>query len=154
MNRNPENGFTFVEVLVATGIVAVGLLGGAVALLEAIRAQRAAQYRTQAALLASDLAERITANPSAGPAYALAPDDVPESPDKACNLLKSCEPAELAHVDLHDWHTTLMNTLPLATSSVGVSPSAPPGTFSYAIEVGWSGPASAGPETLERTVHR
>ena len=154
MNCHPHRGFTFVEVLVATGIVAVALLGGAVALLGAIRAQRDAQYRTLAALLASDLAERITANPAAGPAYALAPGDVPDAQDEACTLQNPCEPGDTALDDLHDWHSTVRNALPLATASVEVTPDAAPGTYRYAIRVGWSDASGAGPETLDRTIRR
>lgn len=154
LNRNPHGGFTFVEVLVATGFVAVSLLGGAVALLEAIRAQRDAQFRTLAALLLSDLAERITANPAAGPAYALAPDDVPAPPDEACTLPTSCGPDDTALDDLHDWYSAVTNALPLATASVEVTPDSPPGTFRYAIRVGWSDTSGAGPEALDRAVHR
>ena len=56
-------GFSLLEVLVAVVILSIGLLGMAGIQLKGLSSNNSANLRTQATLLASDLAERMHANP-------------------------------------------------------------------------------------------
>ena len=154
MPRQAQAGFTLIEVLVATVVIAVALLGGAVALLDAIRAQRDGRNRTLAALLASDLAERITANPAAAAAYALSPEEVPAEPETGCDQPQSCAPADLALSDVHDWHATLQRALPGSAAEIDVTPGAMPGSFRYSIRLEWVEASASDPVSMTRTIHR
>ena len=58
-------GLTMIEVLVTLVILSVGLLGMAAMQVTGIRGTNNAGYRTQASLLANDIAERMRANPAA-----------------------------------------------------------------------------------------
>ena len=77
MSEKRMSGFSIVEVLVALVVLAVGMLGIAALYVESLRAGRTAVYRTQAVNLASDMADRIRANRTAGDAYELEAGDNP-----------------------------------------------------------------------------
>lgn len=68
MNRSPlrrQAGTTLIEVLVTLIVLAIGLLGLAGLQASSIQSNQSAYYRSQATLLASDMADRMRANRSA-----------------------------------------------------------------------------------------
>src|SRR6185503_6410096 len=67
--KQSQSGFGLVEALVALVVVSVGMIGIAVLYGQGLGASRTALYRTQAVILASDMADRIRLNRRAGNAY-------------------------------------------------------------------------------------
>lgn len=65
-----NRGFTLIEVLVTLVILLFGLLGIAGLIIQGQRAAYEAYQRQQALAMASDMAERMKANPTQGGAYA------------------------------------------------------------------------------------
>jgi type IV pilus assembly protein PilV len=115
--RAGDRGFTLIEVLVACSVLGVALLGSVHGVLDVLRAQRAAHLRSEAALLATDLLERIRANPQGAVHYELAFDDeLDDSP--ACVPGAPCEPAMRAAADLAEWRARLGENLPTAQARV------------------------------------
>jgi type IV pilus assembly protein PilV len=117
----PDRGFTLIEVMVALAILAVGMLGMAVLLLESLRASRAASERTQAVNLASEIVERMRANRAAGVAY----DTETGTPEPrfaaACeSRADGCDPATLAGHDLRGWLDAVSAALPGGVGAVRV----------------------------------
>ncbi len=102
-----DRGFTLVEVLVALVVMAVGMLGIAGLYVEGLRAGRTAVYRSAAVTLASDMADRIRANPTGGYEGA-GPGD-----ESGCvNGAADCSPDELAADDWASWQAELVQRLP------------------------------------------
>lgn len=66
-----QRGATMIEVLVAVVVLAIGLLGMALLQMTSVQSNHSAYYRSQATVLASDLADRMRANRTAalGNAY-------------------------------------------------------------------------------------
>ncbi len=62
LTRRPTSGYTLVEVLVAVVILSVGLLGLAGMQARGMRNSHDAYLRSQAAILAYDIADRMRAN--------------------------------------------------------------------------------------------
>lgn len=62
-HRKPAVGFTLIEVLVTIIIVSIGLLGLAGLQINGLRANMSSEARSKATLLASDIIERMRANP-------------------------------------------------------------------------------------------
>ncbi|MFY0666274.1 MAG: type IV pilus modification protein PilV [Natronospirillum sp.] len=60
--RQRQRGVSLLEVLVAMTVLAIGLLGMAALLGNAMQYNQGAQARTQAVLLANDMVERVRAN--------------------------------------------------------------------------------------------
>lgn len=129
--RRHAAGFTLVEVLVALVVMAVGLLGIAALYVEGLRAGRTAVYRSTAVNLASDMAERIRANPEA--AY----EGAGPGADNACvNGGGDCAPGELAADDWFRWLADLQERLPAgASASIERDDLAP--VTQYRITVAW-----------------
>jgi type IV pilus assembly protein PilV len=144
--RFQTRGFSIVEALVALVVLSIGMLGIAALYVESLRAGRSAIYRTQAVNLASDMADRIRSNRTAGNAYQLAVGDVP-NPTATCvgDTAVECDPAELAADDLARWLAAIDAQLPgdadtqTPNGSIVVTPAAPP-TRQYSIQVTWSEP--------------
>ena len=116
-------GFTLVEVLVALVVLAVGMLGLAVLLVEGLQGSRTAIEHTQAVSLAADIAERMRSNRAAATAY----DTVAGTPepriDAACEEAAGpCDPGALAGHDLRRWLDDVAATLPDGSGVVEVTP--------------------------------
>lgn len=117
MNRpHQPRGFTMIEVLVALVVLSVGLLGLAGMQLTGLRYNQGAYSRSQAALMANDIIDRMRANTdglSAG-AYDAAIDTTAAPGASAAGCLSAaggCTPAELAAGDIYEW-CQLFNATP------------------------------------------
>lgn len=115
MNRTStaeaQCGATLIEVLIAVLILAIGLLGVAGMQVTSVQSNHSAYYRTQATILASDLADRMRANRTA----ALTTSYVVSFPTSSNNNLVT---GTQAQKDLAEWLNNLANTLPEGTGKV------------------------------------
>lgn len=121
-----QRGFSMIEVLVAFAVLSIGMLGIAAMLLSGQRSSQASFDRTQAVAMASDMLERILANPGGAAAYAtglgsnaLGGGRLTE-PDE-CDATE-CTVAETVARDRWDWERRLDG----ASVSVGVGEDANP----------------------------
>jgi type IV pilus assembly protein PilV len=122
MNKNA--GFTLIEVLIAMVVLAVGLLGLAGLQATSIRNNLSAYNRSQATLLAYDLADRMRANVAGKATYTSI---LPGTATAKTNCLPTtmpatgCSPAEMAENDLYQWNITVTTTLPNGAGTVTVN---------------------------------
>lgn len=94
-------------------VLAVGLLGIAVLMIQGLQASRGALEHTQAVNLAADMAERMRANRVAGWAYDTAQGTPEPRLDPACEgAVGRCDPRALAGNDLRRWLDAVAATLP------------------------------------------
>lgn len=118
-----QAGFTLTEVLVASIVLTVGLLGVIALQLESLRATRSALARTHAVALAADLADRIRAHSTPAAAYDCSGD---------------CDDGDggdaLAATDLAEWRESVRARLPDGTASVAYAAGA---TARYQIVLSW-----------------
>lgn len=110
-------GLTMIEVLVTLIILSVGLLGMAGLQITGVRSANNSSYRTQATLLANDMAERMRANSAAVDnnvfmAVNSANIDCTAKPDPYCSdhsissvvtAAQTCTTAEMAAYDISVW---------------------------------------------------
>lgn len=96
-------GFSLVEALVALVVMSIGLLGIAALYVESLRSGTSALLRSQAVALASDMADRIRANPTAAGAYDKAV-DATGAVVANCENATGCTPAEMASTDIARWY--------------------------------------------------
>ncbi|TAN53112.1 MAG: type IV pilus modification protein PilV [Methylococcaceae bacterium] len=126
--RAPAFGFTLIEVLVAVLILAIGLLGLAELQVVGLRNNHNAYLRSQAILLAYDIAERMRANPvglSSGAYLGTATSDDCEA--------STCTPQQMAGYDLRQWLDAVA-TAQLPSSSANITA----GGAIYSIVISWS----------------
>jgi type IV pilus assembly protein PilV len=134
--RTSQRGVSLLETLVAALVLAMGVLGTALLFLHGLQLNRAALSRSEAVSLATDLAERIRANPAGRAAYA--PGGRPAG-----------AAGRRALADLAEWRSWIATYLPppvdgSAASRVEFSPGGSPATPDrYRIRVAWSDPGSA-----------
>lgn len=102
-----QQGFTLIEVLVAVVVLAIGLLGLAGLQATAVRSNNSAYMRSQATVLAYDIADRMRVNRQAAPIYGLCGKDVDNA---GCS--------GLAKQDVQAWRAALANTLPSGTGTI------------------------------------
>lgn len=116
-----QSGFTLIEVMVTIVLTTVGLLGFAGLLTKAVSANRQAYMRTQADIMAYDLAERMRVNR-------------PAAVSGSYNLALGSNPtgSSVAATDLQDWKGALTRTLPSGNCAVTVD-----GTGNVTITVQW-----------------
>jgi type IV pilus assembly protein PilV len=142
-SRSNGAGFTLLEVLVALCVLATGMLGIGMMLLESIRSSRSALHRTAAVALAADLGERIRANRAAGNAYALGAGTVAGAPPSECTASDACGPSDVAALDLYKWQQAVLTALPAAVASVQVAPVSGLPANTFAISIRWAQPGDA-----------
>ena len=122
MQIHPQGGFTFIEVLVALFVLAVGVVGASAAQLAAGRTRQHAALVSEAALLAGSYAARMQANPQVAglpdganpyPAFDYAASaQVPPAAGAPCFGAGACDPAALAAFDLHETRLAIVDRFP------------------------------------------
>jgi type IV pilus assembly protein PilV len=139
-------GFTLLEVLVAVVVLSVGLLGLASLQVNGLRFNHSAYMRTQATLLAEELADRMRAN---RPGFNANDYDNPAAVlVAACRTPAGCTPAQLAQNDVAEWQQALnallpggqgvvcRDAVPIEAASTPAAPSCGGGA-TYAIKIWW-----------------
>lgn len=117
-----QRGVTLIESLVATTVLAIGILGLLTVQIRTLAETQTSVHRAQAVRAIEDLAERIKANPDgfgqlrAG-AYASPWDGTSNAGSDGCDA-NPCSPAELARSDVAQWKKTIARTLPLGSANV------------------------------------
>jgi len=127
------SGFTLIEVLIALVILSVGMLGIAGLYVHSMQAGRTSIMRHNAVTLVGDIADRIRANPRAGPAYALA-----GANNNCVDGGINCTLGQMAANDIFLWDQQAANTLPNGTVTILFNNGVAPPT--YQITVAWTEP--------------
>lgn len=144
-----EQGFTLIELLVATAIFAIGMLALAALQGEGLRFNGNAYERSQAVLLASDMADRIRANVDVTGQNALNYGAIAGAPGAAASCVGvNCTPAQMATADRFEWLTLIAQTLPGGTGAVTCSSGPCVVGDTYLITVSWTGRFGAANHSL------
>lgn len=147
-----QTGFSLIEVLISIFVLSVGLLGAASIQLQGMQNAQSAYLRSQATIIAYDMADRMRANPVG---LANGDYDVPTATaDADCLTTVGCTPVELADHDYFEWNgngvtsNSISNILPLGGGIVCIDSSPDDGNSAdaacdglgtvYAIKVWWS----------------
>jgi type IV pilus assembly protein PilV len=136
-------GFTLIEVLISTIILAIGLLGLAAMQTLALKDNQDAFFYTQASSLAYEMSDRIKVNPG-GWDVSLPVDSNCPSP-KLCTFADQCSPPEMAIYDYCAWKNNVQNRIiagAIATvtqpSVVVVGSSCSVSTTKVCITISWA----------------
>ena len=113
---SPQSGFTMLEVLISMVIIAFGLLGVAGLQAFALKNNQSAHFRSVATMLASDIADRMRANPN-GAVFdgAYNKPDLSSYPTQGvtnCGNTSGCTSTQLAENDLYEWQLRVKSALP------------------------------------------
>ncbi len=111
------SGFTMVEVLVTLIILSIGLLGLAGLQTRSMASNHTAYLKSQASILASDMADRLRSN-VVGVRAGNYDDASGTSEVQETCLAAGCSPAIMATHDTHEWNTTLSQQLPAGQGTV------------------------------------
>lgn len=139
-------GFSLIEVLVALVVMTVGMLGVAVLFVEGLRLNRISMYRTTAIALATDMAERIRANPDGGYAGT--------GPGRLgpCIIDSVCSPEQLADDDWWHWRDSLETNLPTGNTAEIFESQAGPGNRMQRFDITLEWPEIGNPELASYTL--
>lgn len=126
LHHAQQRGFTLVEALISVLIMSIGLLGVAALQTRSLGSTNTASKRSQAVLLAGDLADRMRANRLAADLTAANNYTNIAAADNSCRAVHfdhthnpgACTPAQLAADDLADWNARLAAILPSGTGVV------------------------------------
>ena len=132
--QKKHRGFTMLETLITLAVITIWLLGSANVQPFALRLNKAAQFRTQAVMLASEMAERIEANKIAALTGAYVYTGSGASSSKDCTTA-NCSASELRDFDLVEWTTRVAATLPNAAATITADVNNP---INYTIVVNWT----------------
>lgn len=151
-----QRGFTLVEALISVLVMSIGLLGVAALQTRSLGSTNTASKRSQAVLLASDLADRMRANRVANDLTAANNYTNIAAADNSCRAVHyahthnpaACTPAQLAADDLADWNARIAAILPSGSGIVcqdgtpndGVvgTPACDGAGGAYAIKIFWT----------------
>lgn len=120
--RQPQDGATLIEVLVAILVLSIGLLGIAGLQASSMRFSQGSWARAALSNHLSDLADRVRANPdSSATAYQLTDDYATQraaiaagtvTSAKDCEAVTTCTPDEMAAFHLAQWRLAVSRDLP------------------------------------------
>lgn len=109
-------GFSLLELLVTLVVLSIGLLGLGLMQTTGLGLTKTAYSRTQAMMLASDIADRIRANEAAAASYV--GNSATAAAQPSCLPPTACTGAALAASDITDWSNRLLLELPGGTGQI------------------------------------
>jgi type IV pilus assembly protein PilV len=120
-------------VLITIVILAIGLLGLAAMQAEGLNNNKSAYQRSQAAMLAYDMADRMRSNMGVINNY-LTATMLPKNASKqaVCRVTGVCTTSQMAEDDLYEWNAALTLALPGASGTV-----TNPSVGMYTVTVSW-----------------
>ncbi len=147
-NLKGNQGFTFIEVMIAMLVLSIGLLGLAGLQLTGLRYNQSGYLRAQANILAYDIIDRMRANPteaSAGTYANISGSSTSNPYDGDCmSSDDGCTAVQLVDGDAFEWIQNITAQLPSGTGQIvrdgGID----------TITVGWTEMTNDGP--AEKTV--
>lgn len=132
-----DKGFTLLEVMIAMVIFSIGLLG--LASLQAISMQNehASYSRSQAILLAYEMADRITVTPSGSPSYVITATTttVPGYTGSTMCTVNDCTTTNIVSFDMGLWKGSIGDLLPGGKGSIARDVTV--GVITHTITVHW-----------------
>lgn len=133
-----HRGVAMIDVLVGMLVIAFWLLTNAGLQAASLKFQKGAEYRLTAITLATELGERMEANPRAAAAgdYTLPETRSAVSSNADCSR-NACTPSTLAQADLAQWSARAAGALRLNAISVA---SVPGDLTTYRITISWEEP--------------
>lgn len=121
MNLNhKQKGFGLIEVLVAMLVLSIGLLGVAGLQAQSIRFNHEAYFRTQATVLANDIADRMRTNRAqaiGSNSYKFTFNDAPQASATLCET-NPCSAGNIAVYDFTQWRANIASALPNGKGAV------------------------------------
>ena len=137
-HRTKVHGFTLLEVLVATLIVSLGLLGVAsLQLANGLYGQSSAD-RTQASMLAQELFERMRVNYLQAKAGHYDIDTLPVLTTDCGAISANCTQEEMREHDLRVWSARVESLLPGADASIATGPNDGENPVDIVFTMTWS----------------
>ena len=133
-NINFNNGFTLLEVMIAMVIFAVGMLGLAGIQSVSLQNEHASYSRSQAILLAYEMADKLKANPGGSINYVVDANTTAisgYSGDTMC-IDNSCTITDMVKFDLGLWKAAVSTLLPGGQASI-----TNPTPLNHTITVHW-----------------
>jgi type IV pilus assembly protein PilV len=123
------------EILVTLFLLTMWLLASAGVQSSSLQYTKAAQFRTQAVYLATELTERMQANKTSAVSgsYVYAGSGASSGTDCTVAL---CSSGDLAAFDIYEWSNRVAATLPNGTVTVSAAAVANP--ITYTIVIGWT----------------
>jgi len=141
-----QAGFTLIEVLAATLVLLIGVLGVVGMQMLSLQTNQGALRRSQAVFLAAELLDAMRSNPMAAASYVGEyPDDLPTSPPACAVEALGCSPQDAVGYDLYAWGVQLQPPDPNAPD--GFLPAIPNASVSvvatanadeYTVTVSWN----------------
>ena len=132
-----SKGFTLLEVMIAMVIFSIGLLGLASLQAIAMQNEHASYSRSQAILLAYEMADRITVTPSGSPSYVIAATTttVPGYTGSAMCTANDCTTTNIVSFDMGLWKTSIGDLLPGGQGSIARDVTL--GVITHTITIHW-----------------
>jgi type IV pilus assembly protein PilV len=115
-----QRGVSLIEVMMAVLIFSIGLIGLAGLMVMSTRSNHAAYLRTQVIFLANNMADRMSANPTAVWKGTYNATNYPVSASTAGNndCSSACNPVDLAQADQRKWSSQLKTFLPSPQATI------------------------------------
>ena len=159
--KTQQNGFSFIEVLIAFVILSITSLCAVGLQLETLKASQQTGFNTSAVALANELAEKIRSNDAqmklpdganlfSNISYDSRKGGALARPTMCYASSANCTPVELAKADIYEWLSSLKRELPAARAVVcrDAAPFAgpkgaltwsctPDGQAGFVIKIGW-----------------
>ena len=146
ISKHKQKGVSFLEVLIAVVVISIGFLATSRMQIMGMRYNQSAFFKSQASIMASDIADRMRANLDGvndGEYDSISTKSAPSDP--GC-MTDGCDSTDLAALDVFQWSNSIGNTLPDGIGTVERN-----GDL-FEIEVSWNEKVSEAVETQSVTV--
>lgn len=117
--KNKQKGVSLIEAMVSLIVLSIGMLGMVALQSKALQANQSSYYRTQIAILAEDIMDRMRANKPNASLYKTGFNDAaPISVTECASSSANCSGSALADYDLAKWKEDVASLLPSGKAQI------------------------------------